>query len=138
MIRPCLALAPGSPPRVAFPLRLASGPEAIVTRIAIRLWTIRGTWPTDTRVGMDWLRLAGPSVSAVEVEALARRQVAAVGGVVQVLDVTVQWQGEQRALAVRVLLPGGVVAVVGDLAVADVARYDPGAWYILIRPRGIA
>lgn len=137
MIRPCLAVqyADGRP-SVAVPLRLATGPEAVVTQVAIRLWTILGTWGDDTALGMPWLRLAAPNVADIEVEALARRQVRAVPGVLDVLEVIVGWSGAARSVAVRVLVAaeetGGLEAMVGDLGIAGL--YAPGAWYLMATP----
>lgn len=135
MIRPCLAIqiADGAP-SVAVPLRLATGSEAIAARIAIRLWTIRGSWPDDTLLGLPHIRWSGPSVPAVEVEAETRRQVGAVDGVVDVLAVTAQWIGTSRSLSVRALVstePGVTLELVVG---GDADGYQPGAWYYVVRP----
>jgi|GEM_PF-6279682 len=132
MIRPCLALTPTSPPTLAMPLRLATGAEAVLTRVAVRLWTIRGTWPDDTLLGLPHLAWSGPTVPAVEVEAGVRRQIAAVDGVLEVSSVTASWVGAERALTVELIVEGddgeAVAAVVSDTP----EGYAPAAWYLLI------
>jgi hypothetical protein len=136
MIRPCLAIeyAAGRP-SVAVPLRLATDAEAVITQVAIRVWTLLGTWGDDVALGVPWLRLSGPGVADVEVEAVVRRQARAVPGVLDVLEVTVGWAGVARAVAVRVLVEsaaGPVEVAVGDLGIAGI--YAPGAWYIMATP----
>jgi len=135
MTLPCLAIeiADGRPSPVV-PLRMVYGPEAVVTQVAIRLWTIRGTWGDDVLLGMDHLRLAGPNVSAAEVETLARRQVLAVPGVVEVLSVVADWTGAERSLSVRVAVASETGPVVADVGATYADGFAPGVWYILNPP----
>lgn len=135
MIRPCLAIeiADGRPSPVV-PLRMATGAESVMVQAVIRLWTIRGTWGDDVLLGLDHLRLGGPNVSADEVVALARRQLAAVPGVVEVLDVTADWTGEERSLSARIAIQDDAATVVADVGVSYVDGFVPGVWYTLNPP----
>lgn len=129
---PCLALARISPPEVQIPLRLCTGAEAVATKIAIRLWTLRGQWPDDVLLGLPLLDWALPTYSDAIVEAAVRRQVAAVQGVLEILEVTATYSGTTRTIVVRVRLATDEEIVVGDLPVTG--GYIPGVWWILARP----
>lgn len=135
MTLPCLAITiRDGVPSPAIPLRYVYDAQAVVTRVALRLYTQRGTWPTDVNFGLDHYRLSLPNVSAVEVEALVRRQVAAEPGVIEIQSVDLTWPGPHRAITVRILVEspeGPVLATVGDLGTFD--GYAPGTWYILGR-----
>lgn len=129
---PCLALARISPPEVQIPLRLCTGPEAVATKIAIRLWTLRGQWPDDVLLGLPLLDWALPTYPDAVVEAAVRRQVAAVPGVVEIIEVTASYSGTTRTIVVRVRLDSDEEIVVGDLPIS--AGYIPGVWWVLARP----
>ena len=130
---PCLALARISPPEVQIPLRLCSGPEAVATKIAIRLWTLRGDWPDDVLLGLPLLDWALPTYADAIIEAAVRRQVAAVEGVAEILEVSATYSGTTRAILVRVRLDADdEEIVVGDLPLAG--GYAPAVWWILARP----
>lgn len=129
---PCLALARISPPEVQIPLRLCTGPEAVATKIAIRLWTLRGQWPDDVLLGLPLLDWALPTYADAIIEAAVRRQVAAVEGVLEILEVTATYSGTTRSIVVRVRLDSEDEITVGDLPLT--AGYIPGVWWILARP----
>lgn len=126
-------------PQVALPPRLAYGPEAVLTRCAIRLWTIRGVWPDDRLLGMPWRDWLLRSTDA-EIAAQARRQLRAVEGVLRVVEIRVR-RDLEITLAARVRIAaatgGEVEAIVGDLGVWE--GVVPGAWYQILQttPRWI-
>jgi hypothetical protein len=143
MTAPCLALDPtldtGGAPRVAIPLRNAQSSEAVITRLAIRLWTILGSWPDDVNLGIDHLALSGPNVQAVVVEAAVRRQAAAVDGVLSIKTLAIEWQGVDRSIAITVAVAspeGPVLATLGPLG--TYAGFVPGAWYVIGRVQPIS
>lgn len=129
---PCLALARISPPEVQIPLRLCTGAEAVANKIAIRLWTLRGQWPDDVLLGLPLLDWALPTYADTIIEAAVRRQVAAVEGVVEILEVSASYSGTTRTIVVRVRLADDEEIVVGDLPLSG--GYIPGVWWILARP----
>lgn len=143
MTAPCIALDPTvdteGVPRVAFPLRHAQSSEAVITRLAIRLWTILGSWPDDVNLGIDHLALSAANVSPVVVEAAVRRQAAAVDGVLSIKSVVVEWQGVDRSISITVTVAspeGPVLATLGPLG--TYAGFVPGAWYVIGSPQPIA
>lgn len=120
-------------PQVSMPPRIVTGAESVVTRVAIRLWTLRGVWPDDRVLGCSWLDWLRPGVTAAEIEGVVRRQVAAVEGVSRVVQVAVT---RTTTINVAVQLEasdgddGTVSAVVGDLGIYE--GVIPGAWYQIL------
>lgn len=120
-------------PRPAFPPRLVTGPASVLTRCAIRLWTIRGVWPEDTLLGLPWLQWSHASVDAATIEALTRRQLQAVAGVARVLEVQVSRPGTELNIAAKIELEADgelVQALIGDLNVY--AGTIPGTWFQIL------
>lgn len=119
-------------PRVAFPPRLVTGAVSVLTRCAIRLWTLRGVWPDDRNLGLPWLSWTLASVPTPVIQAQARRQLLAVDGVRRVEEVVVTRPGTELRIAARVIVDDDppLEAVVGDLGVYD--GTIPGAWYVLL------
>lgn len=135
MIRPCLAMqSRGGRLGLAFPRRWALRSEAVLTRCAIRLATIRGAWTDDTRLGLPLVEWSLPPED-VEIQAQVSRQLGAVEGVLRVLEVAVDRSGDQLAIAARVLVSDDgaapVEAVVGDLGIWE--GYAPGAWFAVLQ-----
>ena len=104
-----------------------------MTRVAIRLWTLRGVWPDDRLFGcphLDWLR---PGVTEAEIEGVVRRQVAAVDGVLRVTGVTVV-RSTEISIAVQIEASDGnggtTAAIVGDLGIFE--GVIPGTWYQIL------
>lgn len=127
------ALAPNHPIRVAWPLRPVSGPEAILTMIALRLTTRRGVWPDDTNFGLPLDAWTVPTVPLTEIRLQVTRQVAAVAGVLEIQEVFAVRTGPVLDLATRVKVAapaGPVEAVVGELGIFD--GLTPGAWFLLL------
>lgn len=133
MIRPCMALAWDAPLRPASPRRLATGAEAVLTRVALRLGTIRGVWPTDTLFGLPLIAWSLPPEDTV-IRAEVARQVGAVPGVLRILEIAVSFVAGVLAIAVRLLVSNGestVEAAVGDLGIWE--GYTPGAWMSVLQ-----
>lgn len=129
-------------PRIAWPPRLVYGAESVVTRCAIRLWTTRGMWPPDILLGLPHMAWVLPQFPAVEIEALVRRQLGAVTGVLRVREVLITRPGTDLNIAAVLDVSdglGGVTrAVVGEL-VDPLGVYSgmiPGTWYYLIGAPG--
>lgn len=119
-------------PRLSFPPRLVTGAVSVLTRCAIRLWTLRGVWPDDRNLGLPWLSWTLASVPSPVIQAQVRRQLLAVEGVVRVERVVVTRPGSELRVAAEVVVDddGEVAAVVGDLGVYD--GVVPGAWYQIL------
>lgn len=133
MIRPAMALAPDYPIRQAVPRRLATGAEAVLNAIRVRLATIRGSWGEDRLLGLPWVAWSLPPPD-VEVQAQVRRQVAAVEGVLEIREVAVSFSGGVLQIAIRVVVQGDtgpVLAVVGDLGIWE--GYAPGVWLQILQ-----
>lgn len=135
MIRPCRAITVvDGTPYPSMPGRLATGSESIITQVAIRLWTIRGTWPDDTLLGLPHMAWTLPNVPRAEVEAVVRRQVAAVQGVVSIEGVDLTWPGERRSITVRCTVETGDSGTTEQVVIGGAAAdYIPGAWYYVAR-----
>jgi hypothetical protein len=119
-------------PQLAFPPRLVTGAESVITRCAIRIWTLRGVWPDDSLLGVPWLTYTLASTPSAVVQAVVRRQLAAVDGVRRVEEVVVSRPGTTLQVAARVLVDSDPVveAVVGDLGVY--AGTISGTWYQIL------
>ncbi len=119
-------------PRLAFPPQLVTGVQSVLTRCAIRIWTIRGVWPDNRNFGLPLLDWSLASVPRAEIQAQVRRQLAAVDGVLRVIGVDVNRPGTELRIGARVEIAADepVQAVVGDLGVY--AGTVPGAWYQIL------
>jgi hypothetical protein len=128
---PCLALdATGR--QVAVPLRLVAGPEAVATKIRIRLDSIRGQWIEDLRIGLPVLEWQdNPAIAPVVIEGVVRQQVRQVDGVLSVERVTVSKVGDTLSIAV-------VCSVDSDAGPVRVAIQSedetplPGPWFLFL------
>jgi hypothetical protein len=75
---------------VAYPLRHVSGALAVLTRLQVRLQTIRGTWPDDVAFGLPWdVWREAPATPLIQIEGRVRAQARQEPGVERVTDVTV-------------------------------------------------
>ena len=125
-------------PRQAWPPRLVYGAESVVTRCAIRLWTVRGTWPDDVLLGLDHMAWVLPQTPAVVIEALVRRQLGAVEGVIRVREVLITRPGTDLDIAAVLDVSdgdGGSLSVVVGSLVEPTGVYAgliPGTWYVLL------
>lgn len=132
MSAPCLALdATGR--RVAVPLRLVAGPEAVATKVRMRLESLRGSWIEDTRIGLPWLAWQdAPATPAVVLEGAVRRQVREVGGVLSVERVHATRVGADLHLE---LVFTAATEEAGPVRIRVSTTEDPavpGAWFLLL------
>lgn len=114
--------------RIAAPLRVVSGRDAVVSRLIVRLRTIRGEWPSDTSRGLPWLD--PPSSDPAVWAALIQAQVEAVTGIAAVLSVDVRVTGGALSAVVRARLADDVGG--GTIALSSGLYADTGAppWYL--------
>lgn len=130
---PCDAIAySDGQPEIAFPPYIVTGALSVVTRCAIRIWTLRGVWPDDELLGVPWLTYGLASVPRPVIQSQVRRQLLAVEGVRRVIEVVVSRPGTELRVAARIEADTDppIEAVVGDLGVY--AGTIPGAWYMLL------
>jgi len=131
-VRPCyLVDNTGS---VVVPLQRVSGLDAVLSRIRLRLATVRGTWRTNRALGLDVSFIAdNRRVSVAEVLLDARSQVEQVPGV---LSVTTTVSGDERSAAatMRIVADAGDGATTIVAGLAQPGPYEVGdalSWYIL-------
>lgn len=132
MSAPCLGLdATGRKP--AIPLRLVSGPEAVATKVRIRLESIRGSWSEDERIGLPWLDWQdAPNTAPVVIEGAIRRQLREVPGVLSVDRVTVTKAGSALGIAVYLTVDSGDTGPVRIAVLSTDDEANPGAWFVLL------
>lgn len=124
---------------VAVPLRYVAGPEAVATKIRLRLDSIRGQWIEDERIGLPWLDWQeAPATPDVVIEGAVRRQIRDVPGVLSVDRVTVDRTGDVLGIAVEVSVSGAESGPVRALVVSGESPTLPGAWYVLLGGLSVA
>lgn len=130
MIKPCLALNEDFS-RLATPLRLCYGANAIMTRVMICLQTQRGEWLDDDFFGIPWLKI-GPATSDVEIEGLIKTQVLGLEGVLEVRDFSISRADIGMTIDMVITIKdenGPTLVKIGLLA--EAGQY-PKAWYDLL------
>jgi hypothetical protein len=129
MSRGCLALdATGT--RIAIPLRVARGADAVLVRCQIAILTIRGTWPENQRLGLSQPEWA--LADAVEVEGITRVQLERVVGVVAVDRVEATHTAAGWSVVAEVRVQGDEEIQRARLGMGDASRSSPAAWYMLL------
>lgn len=84
MIKPCLALNEDYS-RLAMPLRLCYGADAVMTRVMICLQTQRGEWLDDDFFGIPWLQI-NAGTKDVEIEGWIKTQLLLLEGVIEIRE----------------------------------------------------
>jgi hypothetical protein len=130
MSLPCLALDETGK-KLAIPLRLATGINATVHKILIRIQTILGEWPEDISFGLNWPKF-GPGTQAVEIEGLVRIQLLAVQDVSEVVSVNVEKLGSNMTINALVRIQDGTGNVLVEIGSMSTAGNYPETWYNLL------
>lgn len=82
-------------------LRIASGPEAVAQRVAVRLRTFRGEWIFDQLLGTPWIQqILGKSPNLQLISGILRRRILQSQGVSSLQTFSVRFDRSSRQLVV--------------------------------------
>lgn len=99
--------------QLIIPIRYVTGLKAVVQAIRVRLQLWRGEWFLNLAAGMPWLTsedgvtvtdaqaILGEQYDPIKIRSAIRSEILAVANVVDIPELTTEFDGESRVLTVR-------------------------------------